>query len=79
MYAVGKSLGFVLLRMRSSGRIYGAAVTYSDFILERSLWLLCGEWIERVKSESLVMSLEGPSRQDVNKQSFKNQMGKKIV
>lgn len=37
MYAVGKSLGFVLLRMRSSGRIYGAAVTYSDFILERSL------------------------------------------
>lgn len=69
-----ESSGFVLLGMRDLGRIYSTAVTYSDFILDH--WLLCGEWIERVKSESRVISLEDPSRQDVNKQSlqaFKNQ------
>lgn len=50
-------------------------------ILERSLWLLCGKGIERVKGKSHVTSLEDPSRQDVNKWSLqicKKQMCKKI-
>ena len=75
-----KSWDFILQGTRSLGRIYSRAVTCC--ILERSLWPLCGEWIERVKEESHITSLENPSRQDRNKQwlqTCKNKMWKQTV
>ena len=80
--AARESLHFILLKMRSLRRTDSRAVHALTCILERSLWLLRGKGIERVKGKSHVTSLEDPSRQAINKPSLqtrKNQMCRKIV